>query len=177
MSNFNYNKAILGGRLTGDPELKTTQSGLAVVAFTVAVARPRRKNDDGTAAEQQSDFINCVAWKEKAEFLSRYFRKGNAVFVEGVLQTRTYEDKQNVKHYVTECIANDIRFVDAKSDSGVAGFGVAQSPQEMRPQPGQTNYNPYASTPPQTAGAPPQQHAQPTAPQFEQVDDDPALPF
>lgn len=106
------NKAILVGRLTKDPELKTTGSGVSVCSFTIAVNR-RFKNAEGN---YDADFINCVAWRQQAEFLSRFFSKGRMVGVCGSIQTRNYErDGQRV--YVTEVVADEISFVDSKSQT------------------------------------------------------------
>ena len=92
MANFNFNKVILGGRLTADPELKTTTSGIVVTSFSIAVSRRFAKNAEGQA-NQQSDFINCVAWRNQAEFITRYFRKGSSICITGSLQTRTWTDR------------------------------------------------------------------------------------
>ena len=99
------NLTILEGRLTRDPELRKTQSGIAVATFTVACDRPRKKD-----AEQHADFINVVAWRQSAEFLSNYFHKGDAVQVQGRIQTRTYDDKNGNKVFVTEVVAYNINF-------------------------------------------------------------------
>ena len=99
------NLTILEGRLTRDPELRKTQSGIAVATFTVACDSPRKKD-----AEQQADFINVVAWRQSAEFLSNYFHKGDAVQVQGRIQTRTYDDKNGNKVFVTEVVAYNINF-------------------------------------------------------------------
>ncbi len=116
MANFNFNKVILGGRLTADPELKTTTSGIVVTSFSIAVTRRFAKAADGQA-NQQSDFINCVAWRNQAEFITRYFRKGSSICITGSLQTRTWTDQQNNKRYVTEVVVDEVNFVDSKSDS------------------------------------------------------------
>lgn len=99
------NLTILEGRLTRDPELRKTQSGIALATFTVACDRPRKKD-----AEQQADFINVVAWRKSAELLSNYFHKGDAVQVQGRIQTRTYDDKNGNKVFVTEVVAYNINF-------------------------------------------------------------------
>ena len=109
MANFNLNKVILGGRLTADVELKQTPQGTSVATFTVAVSR--RGKDAAT------DFINCVAWKQTAEFISKYFKKGNSICVEGEIQVRSYEDKNKQKRYATEVIVSEARFVDGKADA------------------------------------------------------------
>ncbi len=109
------NKAILVGRLTKDPELKTTGSGVSVCSFTIAVNR-RFRNAEGN---YDADFINCVAWRQQAEFLSKYFSKGRMVGISGSIQTRNYErDGQRV--YVTEVVADEVSFVDSKADSAPA---------------------------------------------------------
>ncbi len=103
-----YNKAILVGRLTNDPELRTTGNGVSVCTFTVAVDRPYSKG------EKQADFITCVAWKERAEFVCRYFSKGKPILVEGSIQTRTYEDKHQNKRTAVEVVVDNVRFVGGK---------------------------------------------------------------
>lgn len=112
MANFNFNRAILGGRLTADPELKSTQSGTPVCAFTIAVNR--KGNKDG---QQMSDFISCVAWKERAELISKYFRKGSSICIVGEIQTRKWQDGNGNNRYATEVIVNEVNFVDSKSDN------------------------------------------------------------
>lgn len=113
MSALNFNQAILAGRLTADPELKTTQSGISVTQFTVAVSRPKRKDDN----TDTSDFISCVAWKKRAELVTKYFHKGSAIMVIGQIQTRTWTDNNNQKRYATEVLVDNIRFVDSKADA------------------------------------------------------------
>ncbi len=119
------NKAILVGRLTRDPELKTTASGTSVCTFSIAVNR-RFKNSEGG---YDADFINCVAWRQQAEFLSKYFAKGRMVGVIGSIQTRNYDNKDGQKVYVTEVSADEIHFVDSKSsgDSAPANNNFAAS--------------------------------------------------
>ena len=113
MANFNLNKVILGGRLTSDPEQKTTQSGIAVTSFNVAV---NRKTKPGT--EQQTDFFNVTAWRQTAEFVSRYFKKGSSICIVGVLQNSSWQDQNGQKHYRTDIVADEVMFVDSKSDGG-----------------------------------------------------------
>ena len=124
MANLNLNKAIIGGRLTATPELKMTASGICVCAFGVAVSRRGQK--DG---EMLTDFINCIAWRQNAEFLAKYFKKGSSVCVTGAIQTRTWTDKNGTRRYVTEVIAEEIGFVDAKGD-GVCERSLSQSRDE-----------------------------------------------
>ena len=109
MAHFNYNKVILGGRLTSDVELKQTPQGIAVATFTVAVSRRGK--------DAQTDFINCVAWRNVAEMVSKYFKKGSSICVTGSIQVRSYEDKQKQKRYATEVICDDVTFVDSKADA------------------------------------------------------------
>jgi single-strand DNA-binding protein len=119
MASLNLNKVILCGRLTADPELKQTPSGIAVVSFTLAVNRRFQSNSaDGTQAQQQADFITVVAWRQTAEFISRYFRKGSALCVTGSIQTRSWQDQQGQKRYATEVVADEAMFVDSKSEAG-----------------------------------------------------------
>ncbi len=128
MANFNLNKVILGGRITADLELKQTQSGIATIQFTIAVNR----RFQGKQAEdnQTADFITIRAWRQTAEFVSRFFKKGSSICVVGSIQTRNWTDQQGVKHYSTEVVADEAYFVDAKGENG--GFGEApafQTPQ------------------------------------------------
>ena len=114
MANFNLNKAILGGRLTADPELKQTPQGVAVVSFSIAVNR--KGKDAGT------DFINCVAWRQTADFICRFFKKGSSICVSGSIQTRTWTDNQNNKRQATEIVVDEAFFVDTKSENAQGGF-------------------------------------------------------
>lgn len=114
MANFNFNQIILGGRLTADPELKTTQSGKSVTKFSIAV------NKRGTNGEQRADFFDCVAWDGRAEFITRYFRKGNCICVVGSLSNRSYTDSSGQKRTVTEITVSESCFVDGKNENGNA---------------------------------------------------------
>ena len=105
------NICILMGRLTNEPELRSTQSGLSVCQFTVAVDRYSK---DG---ESKADFIPCVAWRQTAEFISRYFGKGRMIAVQGSLQVRSY-DKNGEKRYVTELIVDRAHFTGEKKNDG-----------------------------------------------------------
>lgn len=116
MANFNFNKVILGGRLTADPELKTTPNGIVVTSFSIAVNRRYSKSSEGQA-NQQSDFINCVAWRTQAEFITRYFKKGSSICVTGSLQTRSWNDQQGNKRYATEVVVDEVNFVDSKGEN------------------------------------------------------------
>ncbi|MBR6779858.1 MAG: single-stranded DNA-binding protein [Clostridia bacterium] len=108
------NCAIIMGRLTADPELRTTASGLSVTTFSVAVDRGYAKAGE----ERQTDFINVVAWRQTAEFVSKYFQKGSMIAVQGSIQTRSYEDKNGNKRTATEVVANNVSFCGSKAESG-----------------------------------------------------------
>ena len=121
MSNLNLNKVVLCGRLTADPELKQTQNGIAVVSFTIAVNRRFTRGADGQN-NSQADFISCVAWRQTAEFISRYFKKGSSLCVTGSIQTRTWNDNTGAKRYVTEVVVDEAMFVDSRSDNASASY-------------------------------------------------------
>lgn len=99
--------------MTADPELKTTPSGISVTSFTVAVNR-RYSGKDGE--ETKADFFNVTAWRQTAEFITRYFRKASSICVVGTLQTRTWTDQQGQKRFATDIVADEAHFVDAKSE-------------------------------------------------------------
>ncbi len=121
MSNLNLNKVVLCGRLTADPELKQTQNGIAVVSFTIAVNRRFTRGADGQN-NSQADFISCVAWRQTAEFISRYFKKGSSLCVTGSIQTRTWNDNTGAKRYVTEVVVDEAMFVDSRTDNASASY-------------------------------------------------------
>lgn len=112
MANLNLNKVILGGRLTANPELKTTPSGTNVTSFSIAINRRGAK--DG---QQQSDFITCVAWEKRAELICKYFGKGSSICVVGEIQTRSWKDTQGNNRYATEVNVSEVQFVDSKSEN------------------------------------------------------------
>ncbi len=107
------NCAIIMGRLTADPELKTTPSGVSVTSFCVAVDRKYAKQGE----ERQTDFIYVVAWRQTADFVTRYFRKGSMIAVQGSIQTRSYEDKTGAKRTAVEIVADSVSFCGSKNDS------------------------------------------------------------
>ena len=114
---LNLNKVVLAGRITADPELKQTVSGFSVLSFTVAVNRSYvSKNSEQN--ERQADFINVVAWRQTAEFISKYFRKGSAICVTGSIQTRSWQDQQGQKRYATEVVADEAMFVESRNENG-----------------------------------------------------------
>ena len=104
-----FNLVILTGRLTAQPELKTTPNGVSVCTFGIAVDRAYKKGE-----EKQTDFINIVAWRQTAEFVSKYFSKGNLIGIEGAIQTRKYQDKNGNNRTAFEVVANNVHFVESK---------------------------------------------------------------
>ena len=130
------NKVILVGRLTADPELRQTPSGVSSCRFTVAVDR---RFADKNTGERQADFITVVAWRQTAEFVSRYFTKGRMICVEGNLRTSSYDDRNHpdVKHYVTEVYADQVYFAGDKNPNAQQGGYQNQQysqPQQFAPQ-------------------------------------------
>lgn len=120
------NYAVIMGRLVADPELRQTQSGISVTSFTVAVDRSFVKQGE----ERQADFIDVVAWRQTAEFVTRYFQKGSMIAVHGSIQTGTYEDKNGNKRKRVEIIADNVSFCGSKSEStgNTQRFDNAQAP-------------------------------------------------
>ena len=112
------NSIIIMGRLTADPELRSTSSGLSVTSFTVAVDRGYVKAGE----EKRADFIPVVAWRQTADFVSKYFRKGSMIAVQGSLQSRSYEDKNGNKRVAYEVIADQVSFCGSKADSGTGSY-------------------------------------------------------
>lgn len=110
---MSLNKIILMGRLTSDPELRTTQSGVSVTSFTIAVDR-----DFKEGGEKKTDFINIVAWRNTAEFVGKYFAKGRMAIVEGRLQMRSWEDRDGKKRVSAEVVADNVYFGDSKREEG-----------------------------------------------------------
>ncbi|MBE6770249.1 MAG: single-stranded DNA-binding protein [Ruminococcaceae bacterium] len=108
-----FNLVVLTGRLTADPELKTTPNGVSVTSFSIAVSRRYRAGE-----ETQADFINIVAWRQTAEFITKYFKKGTMIGIEGSIQTRRYVDKDGKNRTVFEVVANNAQFVESKRDGG-----------------------------------------------------------
>lgn len=112
MSNLNLNKVVLCGRLTADVELKQTQNGIAVATFTLAVNRRVAQGKP-----QETDFINCQAWRQTAEFISKFFKKGSSLCITGSIQVRSWNDNNNQKRYATEVVVDEAMFVDSKNDN------------------------------------------------------------
>jgi len=154
------NYAMIMGRLTADPELKSTGSGVAVCSFTVAVDRRFK----GQNEERQTDFIRCVAWRQSAEFLSRYFKKGSMVAVMGNIQVRSYEDKNGNKREAVELVAENIHFTGERSQGGGGGNFRDQPP---LPEPPPDRGNPQQQSSYSTA----------SAADFDEIAGDDDLPF
>ena len=120
------NKAILMGRLTRDPVIRHTDSGKAVCNFTVAI-------DNGYGEEKSADFISCVAWNKTAEFVDKYFAKGRMIIVVGRIQTRTWEDRDGKKNYVTEVVASEVAFGESKKDAATNSAGHTAAGDDFTP--------------------------------------------
>ena len=112
------NRVILMGRLTADPELKTTPNGISVTTFNIAVDRSYVKS----GAERKADFFTIVCWRQTAECVCRYFGKGSMIAIEGQLQTRTYQAKDGTNRYVTEVVADNISFTGERRDQSNSGY-------------------------------------------------------
>lgn len=121
------NKCIITGRLTRDPEFKSTSNQTPIANFTIAVDR-KFKDKDGN---KQTDFIPCIAWRSTAEFIAKYFKKGNKIGISGSIQTRSYENREGIKVNVTEILVEDAEFLDSKTDSA---SGNAQKQPQMPSQ-------------------------------------------
>ncbi len=118
------NMVALMGRLTFEPELRKTPSDVSVIRFQVACDRSYQR----AGAERQTDFIDCVAWRQTAEFISRYFHKGSMIAVEGTIQTSNYTDKNGVNRKQVEVLANNVSFCGSKSETGTAQQGGYSQP-------------------------------------------------
>ena len=123
-----FNLVVLTGRLTADPELKTTQNGINVTTFSIAVSRRYRAGE-----ETQADFINIVAWRQTAEFITTYFKKGQRIGIEGSLRMNRFTDKDGNNRTAYEVVVNNAHFVENKRDGGNAG-GFAPAETQAAPQ-------------------------------------------
>ena len=153
-----FNKVILIGNMTADPELKQTTSGTSVCSFSIAINRRFAKADQG---QQNVDFINIVTWRQQAEFVSRYFKKGNPILICGQLQTRNWTDNQGQKRYATEVVADEVSFVAPATQNGM------QAPMGQAPM--ANSYTPDAYGAPSFNNAP--------SANFEEIPNDGDLPF
>lgn len=111
------NNVVLMGRLVATPELRSTGTGVSVASFTIAVERAFAKAGE----QRQADFIDCVAWRQTAEFITRYFQKGSMIAVTGNIQTRNYEDKNGNKRKAVEVVVDNASFCGSKAESGTTG--------------------------------------------------------
>ncbi len=143
------NRVSLMGRLTADPELRHTQTGTAVTSFRIAVERDFKDKETG---EKKSDFINIVAWRNTAEFVSRFFTKGRMVIVDGRLQVREYTDKDGNCRYAVEVVADSVYFGDSRKDS--AG-GRNREPYPYQPYTGGESHDAFADITDSDDGEPP----------------------
>lgn len=158
-----YNKVIMMGRVVNDLELKTTPTGVSVCSFRIAVDRRFQAKGE----ERKSDFFNVVAWRQQAEFLTRYFSKGKMILVEGEMTTRQYTDKNGNPNTWYEIVADRLSFTGEKatggSGGGYGGYGAPPLPEEP------ANYGGGYSAP---QSAPAQQASQTPAPDFSSADSD-----
>lgn len=116
------NKVFLIGRLTRDPELRYTSSNIAVATFSLAVDR----NFSNAAGEREADFINIVVWRKQAENVKNYMHKGSQVAIDGRIQTRSYDDTDGKKRYVTEVVADNVQFLDSKGSGNIATTSTSE---------------------------------------------------
>ena len=157
---LNLNKVILAGRIVADPELKQTPSGASVCSIRIAVNRRFQSRD--SQQQNEADFFNVTAWQNTAEFIAKYFRKGSAICVCGRIQNRTWVDQNGQKRYMTDIIAEEANFVESRNAQdgmpgmpGMAGMGAPDA-----------YSTPAYSSPAHTS-----------APKFEEIKTDDALPF
>ena len=155
-----YSRTIIVGRITADPELRQTQSGVSVTSFSVAVNRSYAPR----GGERQTDFFDVVAWRNTAEFITRYFSKGSAILIEGSMESRTFVDKNGQNRRVWELIASNAHFVEGKSSSG-GGY-------ERAPAHAESSYSSGGPAP-----APLPAFSAGSAEDFTEIDDDDDLPF
>ena len=152
---LNLNKVILAGRITADPELKQTPSGVSLVTFSLAVNR-RFGSRDGQNQQPEADFFRITAWRNTAEFIAKYFRKGSAICICGSIQNRSWTDQNGQKRYVTDIIAEEANFVESRNtQDGQPAYGATEA------------YSAPAYSSP----------AQGNAPKFEEIKTDDDLPF
>ena len=150
------NCAIIMGRLVADPELRTTANGTTVTSFTVAIERSFVKAGE----ERQADFLDIVAWRSTAEFITRYFRKGSMIAIQGSIQARSYEDKNGNKRKAVEIVADNVSFCGSKSEGGSAGGNSR-----------------YGDEPPVQRQQPAASYSSASVADFSDIQDDDELPF
>ena len=133
------NRVVLVGRLTKDPDLRHTQSGVAVANFTVAVNRPFTNKDSN---DREADFINCVAWRSRAENLAKFMSKGSMIGVDGRIQTRSFENNEGRRVFVTEVLAESVQFLEPKNKNNDSGD--RQTNQQSNQEGYQPNHDPFS---------------------------------
>jgi len=154
-----YNKAIVMGRLTADPELRQTTGGVPVTSFSIAVNRAFASK----TGERQADFLEIVAWRQTAEFICRYFTKGRPILIEGSIQTRSYVDKNGQNRRAWEIVAESAHFADSRPQGeGAGGGGYRERDAQQLPAPSQAPAPAYVSG---------------NIDDFAEIDDDGDLPF
>ena len=172
-----YNRIILIGRLTADPELRQTQSGTSVCSFSIAVQRPFASN----GGERQTDFLNIVAWRQNADFVARYFHKGSMIGVEGRLETRDYTDRNNQQRRAYEVIADRTFFVEgrasASNSTGGNAYGGNTPFAGNAPAPAAPAYGGNYGSAPANTGSVPSTYASGDFGDFQELDSDEDLPF
>lgn len=154
---LNLNKVILAGRLTADPELKQTPSGVSLVTFSLAVNR-RFSSRDGQNQQPEADFFRITAWRNTAEFIAKYFRKGSAICICGSIQNRSWTDQNGQKRYMTDIIAEEANFVESRNAQDGMGMPSMGAPDPFSA--------PAYSSPVHN-----------NAPKFEEIKTDDDLPF
>ena len=125
------NNAVIMGRLVADPELRTTGNGISVTSFAVAVDRRFARSGE----DRQTDFIDVIAWRQTADFVCKYFRKGSMIAIQGYIQTRTYEDKNGNKRKAVELVADNVSFCGSKAETGSGSFNRDDSFMNAQPAP------------------------------------------
>lgn len=169
------NKVMLTGRITRDPESRFLPNGTQTVSFSIAVDRGIRDQN----GQRQADFINCVAWNQQADFISRYMKKGNMLGIVGRISTRNYQGQDGQTHYVTEVVVEQVEGLSSRSDAQGQGQAYQPNQQEssynqgMQNQRANNQYNGYQNP---SYGAP-QQDVQEAPKQFDVKVDDDDLPF
>ena len=159
---LNLNKVILAGRLTADPELKQTPSGVSLVTFSLAVNR-RFPSRDGQGQQPEADFFRITAWRNTAEFIAKYFRKGSAICICGSIQNRSWTDQNGQKRYMTDIIAEEANFVESRNaQDSMPGMGMGM---------------PSMGTPDAFSAPAYSSPVQSSAPKFEEIKTDDDLPF
>lgn len=158
------NVAAIVGRLTADPELKHTSGDVSVVSFTLAVGRSYAK----AGTERQTDFIDVVAWRSTADFICRYFRKGQLMAVQGSIQTRTYQDKNGNNRKAVEIVADNVHFVESKRSEEGDSYGQSNS---------YSRNDSYAPSRPAAFNEPASAYSSGTSGDFEEIPGDDDLPF